>query len=139
MHSDRLLERIRYAEQVDLHNYDEASLSCSIVRYLSLILNTQQGNVLIATDFGMPDLNQLHYGIGLDSLRKLERIIAVSVMKFEPRIKNVTVCFISESAGHLLLMFQMRAQIYHHNQLVPLVVETIIHPNGQIFVSEKKK
>ena len=139
MRSDRLLERIRYAEQMRSYNYDELSLSHSIVRYLSLILNTQQGNVLTDPDFGMPDLNQLHYGIGLDSLRRLERTIAGSVMKFEPRIKNVNVCFMTESNNHLLLMFQMTAQIYHHKKLVPLVVETTIHPNGQIFVREKKK
>ncbi|WP_108650360.1 type VI secretion system baseplate subunit TssE [Dongshaea marina] len=136
MRTERLLERIRYGENPDGHDSELVRLSSSVTRYLSRMLNTQQGSALTVPDFGMPDLNQVRFGEGLENLRGLERVIADLILRYEPRVERVQVEFIPQETDRLSLVFKIRAGIRYENNLVPVVFETVLGPDGRISVAE---
>jgi type VI secretion system protein len=80
----RLLERIgaRQAEQ---------DLVDSVLEHLRRILNTRQGNVLTAPDYGMPDLTE--FVQAPDAQRALQTGILNSIRRYEPRLRRVNVTF----------------------------------------------
>ncbi|WP_159084461.1 type VI secretion system baseplate subunit TssE [Dongshaea marina] len=136
MRTERLLERIRYGENPDGHDSELVRLSSSVTRYLSRMLNTQQGSALTVPDFGMPDLNLVRFGEGLENLRGLERVIADLILRYEPRVERVQVEFIPQETDRLSLVFKIRAGIRYENNLVPVVFETVLGPDGRISVAE---
>ena len=64
----------------------------SIQDHLQRILNTRQGNALIAEDFGVPDFTNI-MGSFPDSQRSMERQVRQTIQKYEPRLKGIRVGF----------------------------------------------
>ncbi|MEW9809082.1 MAG: type VI secretion system baseplate subunit TssE [Candidatus Symbiodolus clandestinus] len=135
MQSERLLERIRLSESGwQPSGSDEARFIASIARYLALMLNTQQGDAQTVQDFGMPDLNHVRFGEGLDDLRGLEQVIAERILKYEPRVQQVQVNFVPQEADPLSLMFRITLQLTYQQQVMPVVFETILDSDGRISI-----
>lgn len=135
MRTERLLERIQYSG-LGRHppGSDVARFTASVARYLSLMLNTQQGDAQTVQDFGMPDLNHIRFGEGLEDLRGLERVIADRILKYEPRVQQVQVAFVPQEADPLSLMFRINLNLVYQQQVVPVVFETILDADGRISV-----
>lgn len=135
MRTERLLERIQYSG-LDRQppGSDVARFIASVARYLSLMLNTQQGDAQTVQDFGMPDLNHIRFGAGLEDLRGLERVIADRILKYEPRVQQVQVTFVPQEADPLSLMFRITLNLVYQQRVVPVVFETILDADGRISV-----
>ena len=137
MRTERLLERI-YTGGLgrQLPGSEEARFIASVARYLSLMLNTQQGDAQTVQDFGMPDLNHIRFGEGLEDLRGLERMIAERILKYEPRVQQVQVAFVPQEADPLSLMFRINLNLLYQQRVLPVVFETILDADGRISVME---
>jgi type VI secretion system protein len=113
MREERLLERIRSREEDPTRRSgdDPGRITESVLQHLQRILNTWQGNVPIAEDFGVPDLMNFMHSIP-DSARDVERAIRTVIQKYEPRLKSVRVSFVPREEGDdLTLHFQIDAKL----------------------------
>ena len=132
MREERLLERIRTWEKETTRRgkEDPRRITDSVLRHLQRILNTKQGNVPIAEDYGTPDFSDflLTYP---DSVREIERTLRVAIQKYEPRLKAVKVTFIPQEEDLLSLRFQIVARLSSESKS-QVFFETQIDSDGKI-------
>ena len=135
MREERLTERLRSWKegQVRRQQIDPKKMTDSIVRHLERILNTRQGSVPIADDFGVPDFTDFRTGLGV-SQRDLERMIRRTIQKYEPRLKTVQVKFVPQEDERLSVSFQIVARLALDEQQDPVVFESHIDSDGRVKV-----
>ena len=133
MAKDRLLERIRKRQKDPRvrRKEDPKEVVDSVLRHLQRILNTRQGSVPIADDFGLPDLTELHLDYP-DSLRLFERAIRQTIQKFEPRLSGLRVRFVPDEEDPLSLRFQIVAKLESEGYRDPVRFESIVGSDGKI-------
>ena len=137
MPDERLLERIRILES-NPETRTERSLSRkinSIISHMQNLLNTHQGSVLIADDYGIPDITNSH-GEGITDLtRRIERTLQETILKYEPRLKNVRAKLLSEKEDVLNLRFKLEAMLVDENS-TPVILETVVSAGGKVQIKE---
>jgi type VI secretion system protein len=138
MFEERLTERIRHlGKGIERSSKKDTSrVVNSIVNHLQRLLNTRQGSVPIADDYGMPDFTSF-LGENLnDQAEKISNIIRSMILKYEPRLSNVQVLFVPDKDEVLSLRFKLQAEIVHvNNERVALELETVISSDGKIRVT----
>ncbi|MFZ0451661.1 MAG: type VI secretion system baseplate subunit TssE [Desulfatiglandaceae bacterium] len=135
MGKDRLLERIR-AQNKDLRirrKEGPKEVIDSILQHLQRILNTRQGSVPIAEDFGIPDLTELRLDYP-DSLRLFERAIRQTIQKFEPRLSSLRVRFVPDEEDPLSLRFQILGKLQSEGYKDPVRFESTVGSDGKIII-----
>ena len=132
MREARLLERIRTWEKdpARREREDPRRVIDSVLKHLHRILNTKQGNVPIAEDYGVPDFTDLLYSYP-ESVRDIERTIRSAIQKYEPRLKAVKVTFIPQDADLLSLRFQIAARLSSESK-TQVFFETVVDSDGKI-------
>jgi len=134
MREQRLLERIRTREKDPLRREgdDPRRISDSVVTHLQRILNTRQGNVPIADDYGIPDFLDFLTAFP-ESIKGLERTIRQVIQKYEPRLKSIRVQFIPGEENVLSLRFQIIARLSTESK-TEVYFETVVDSDGKIRV-----
>jgi len=137
MEDERLLERLRAVEKNPnrREGRDNGRLIHSILMHLERILNTRQGNVPIAEDYGVPDLTNLPGGSATESTHEIERSIRQIIQKYEHRLTGVRVHFTPQEEDILSLRFRITAKLAVEED-VPIVFNTVIGTDGKINVSD---
>lgn len=132
MREDRLLDRIRTWEREPAQRgvEDPQKVSDSILAHLQRILNTRQGSVPIAGDYGVPEFMEFLH-LGSQAFRELEKIIRTTIQKYEPRLKGVRVTFVPQEEDRLNLQFQVVAKLANDPR-VEIEFETTIDSDGKI-------
>lgn len=132
MREERLLERIRSWKKEPLRRGKEEPRRVidSVLRHLRRILNTKQGNVLIAEDYGVPDFSDFLNALP-DSIRDIERNIRTAIQKYEPRLSGVRVNFIPQEEDPLSLRFQIMARLAMDAK-TQVSIETIVDADGKV-------
>jgi len=135
MREERLIERIRLREkQPDrTTTEDPKRIIASVLRYLQKVLNTRQGAVQIADDFGMPDLTDYLRGYP-SSLRDVEKSLRQTIIKYEPRLKSVRVKFVPQEENLLSLNFQIVARLAGDYPDQPVIFESQLGSDGKISI-----
>jgi len=133
MARDRLLERIRAQEKNPgiRRKEDPREVIDSVLHHLQQILNTRQGSVPIAGDFGLPDFTELHLDYP-DSLRMFERAIRQTIQTYEPRLTGLRVRFVPYEEDPLSLRFQIVAKLESEGYKDPVGFESIVGSDGKI-------
>lgn len=134
MHEQRLSERIHAQERQQARRGGKDRKLCvdSIVAHLQRILNTRQGNVLIADDYGVPDfLDFLQTYPG--SVRRIEESIRSAIDRYEPRLSGACVTFIPREEDDLDLRFQIIAVLALEGDR-QVLLETVVGTDGRIRV-----
>lgn len=132
MREERLLERLDSMERDPSRRLrtDEGRLLDSILTHLRCILNTRQGAVPIALDYGVPDfldfLQRYPY-----SSREIESSIRRAIELYEPRLEGVQVTSLPQEDEVLFLRFQIRAQVSEESKL-QVNFETVVETDGRI-------
>ena len=138
MFKERLLERIEHMEEDSHYRPDSVNIAVelrSILSYLQKILSTKQGSTLIAYDFGIPDVSNIHdrsYGQYID---EMEESLRKTIEQFEPRLTEVKVSHINENGQKTVMYFKIEAQLTDHTN-TPVLFETVINPDGKIAIHE---
>jgi type VI secretion system protein len=132
MREERLLERIRAWEKEPERRgkEDPRRIVDSVLRHLQRILNTKQGNVPIADDYGIPDFTNFA-GSFPDSVREIEKALRGAIQKYEPRLGAVRVTFIPQEEDRLSLRFQIIAKLSQESK-TQVYIETVVNSEGKI-------
>ena len=101
--------------------------------HLQRILNTRQGNVPIAEDYGIPDFTELLYSYP-DSVRDMEKSIRQTIQKYEPRLTAVRVSFTPQEEYTLSLRFHIVAKLATTEKRNQVVFETIVDTEGKVTI-----
>ncbi len=97
----------------------------SIIHHLQRMLNTHQGSVPIADDYGIPDITNAPGEGFLETTRRIELTLQQVIMKYEPRLTGIKMSLISDSADVLALRFKMEA-VLMEDRATPVVFETVV-------------
>jgi type VI secretion system protein len=132
MREERLLERIRAWEKDPSRRSreDPGKVTDSVIGYLQRILNTKQGNVPIAGDYGLPDFSDLVYAFP-ESIRDIEKAIRQAIQKYEPRLKTVRINYVQQEEDVLTLRFQIIAKLSSESK-TQVLFETVIDSEGKV-------
>jgi type VI secretion system protein len=135
MREHRLLDRIRLAAKNPSRRVteDPKQMIRSVQEHLQRILNTRQGNVPIADDYGIPDFTNLMSGFP-ESRRAIERTIRNTIQTFEPRLQGVRVVFLDQQEDKLTLSFQISAQLVLAGHKDPVTFESVLDAGKRIEV-----
>jgi type VI secretion system protein len=134
MHEERLLERIRSAEREPLRRGGDNQRRCidSVLSHLQRILNTRQGNVPIAADYGVPDFLDFLQTYP-DSVHEIERNIRNAIDKYEPRLTGASVTYVQDEDDTLTLRFQIIACLTMEGGR-KVFFETVVDSDGRIHI-----
>jgi len=134
MQEQRLTERIRSQEREPMRRGGESRNRCidSILGHLQRILNTRQGNVLIAEDYGVPDFLNFLQSFP-DSVHHIEASIRTAINSYEPRLAGTSVTFIPREDDDLTLRFQIIANLALEGDR-QVLLETVVDTDGRVCV-----
>jgi type VI secretion system protein len=135
MREERLIDRIRLREKEPDRSTteDPKKIISSVLRHLQKVLNTRQGGVQIADDFGMPDLTDYMRGYPA-SLRDVEKSLRQTIIKYEPRLKSVRVKFVPQEDDVFSINFQVVARLAGDYPDQPVVFESQMGSDGKISI-----
>ena len=137
MSDESLLERIKNLEENPEARVQQ-SLSrkvTSIIRHLQAMLNTRQGSVLIADDYGIPDITNIQ-GEGITELsQRIETTLQEAIIKYEPRLSSVRAKMLSGETDVLSMRFKLEAVLVSDNT-TPVILETVITSDGKVSISD---
>lgn len=145
MREERLLERIRQWEKPHERraSEDPNRIIASVLRHLEKVLNTRQGSVQIADDYGLPEISEILHTVSnkgkTESIADFERNISKMIQKFEPRLDSVRIDFISEEESQLdpdptKLHFNIVARIVGRDQKYPVHFRSILNADGKLMI-----
>ncbi len=134
MREERLLERLQTWEREPTRRgkEDPRRTVDSVMRHLQRILNTKQGNVPIAEDYGVPDFSDFLNAMPR-SVSDMEKTIRLAIQKYEPRLTSVRVSFIPQEEDRLSLRFQIIAKLSTESR-TQVYIETIVDSDGKISI-----
>jgi len=139
MKDETLLERIRNLDKDpgELTDKETPKSVQSILQHLRKILNTRQGSVLIADDYGMPDLTNFPGENLSAAAEELEEIMKTIIQKYEPRLINVKIGFEPEVNDSSTLKFKLSAEsTSEQNARTPIIFETVVTSEGMVRVDK---
>lgn len=137
MFEERLLERIGNLEvpvedDGDLQPLVSRAVA-SVVRHLQKMLNTRQGNVSIAEDYGMPDFTNYPNESISDTCHRMTAILKAFVEKYEPRLGNVHISFEPGENSALSLRFKLEGVLVREDK-TPVMLESVFDSSGKVVV-----
>jgi type VI secretion system protein len=139
VYEERLTETIRDLERPDRgkNQGDLSYIMQSVVEHLERILNTRQGSVPIAEDYGMPDFTNF-YGESLNNQsQEIAHLIQQMILKYEPRLQGIEVSFVPGADDLLALRFRLKAQLLVlQDRTVPIMLETVVSSDGKVMISK---
>jgi type VI secretion system protein len=133
-HDERLFERISSQEREPLRRggHNRKRGIDSVIDHLQRILNTRQGNVPIAADYGIPDF--LHFlQTYPDSVQHIEESIRIIIGRYEPRLSGISVTFMPRDDHDLTLCFQVIASM-GTEEVRYVHFETVLAADGRVRV-----
>ncbi len=144
MREERLLERLQIWEKNPERRAkeDPRRMIDSVVRHLQRILNTKQGNVPIADDYGTPDFTEFFLTLPkpeMDPKREIEKAIRLTIQKYEPRLKGIRVQLVDLEEGGgdlpdpLTLRFQITGRLASESK-TQVFLETMVDNEGKISI-----
>jgi len=107
----------------------------SVLKHLQRVLNTKQGSVPIADDYGVPDFTNLPGAFSTGSTHEVEHIIKNVIEKYEPRLTKVRASFVPQGEDLLSLRFEIDAKLAF-DESIPVSFETVVNAGGMINIKE---
>lgn len=135
MRERTLLERLEQPDppgerQVGL---DEERLRESIRRSLQRLLNSRHGGSPTVPDYGTPEFEEL-FRSGQSADGSLVSQIERTIEKYEPRLRNVRVGFVTEDDEPMRLRFDITAVMMAGDEETPTVFRSLVETSGRVSV-----
>jgi type VI secretion system protein len=83
--------------------------------------------------YGLPDFTDLRATYP-DSVRDIEHSISETILRYEPRVRDVKVEFVFQDLMNLTLFFQIRAVLETDHDNVTIVLESTMDAGGKMAV-----
>ena len=138
MFKERLLERVSHMDEDPSYRPDvlDADVELrSILKYVQNILSTKQGTAIISYDFGIPDVTNFHDKSYGEYIKEMEESLVKTILRFEPRLKNVKVTYDDQEDKSTVMHFKIEAQLINFDDIA-VVFETVIKPDGKVAIYE---
>jgi len=133
MNQERIFERINSVIANKNHRKIESpdlnKVKASIINYINKLVNIKKGNLLTDPESGMPDFTDYIYNYP-ESIRDIERSVENIIEKYEPRLENVKVAFISKNDNSFSLNFQIKGILTEEKK--PLIFNSEINKTGGV-------
>jgi len=135
MREARLLERLRMQSAMPGRSTieDPKKIIDSITLHLQNVLNTRQGGVQIAEDYGLPDFNDV-LNSQAGAAREIEKAIRLTIQKYEPRLRAVRVRYIPIEGDLMSLNFEIHARLAVEGEEEPVVFESQLGQDGKVTI-----
>jgi len=104
----------------------------SVLSHLQRILNTRQGNVPIAGDYGIPDFLDFLQTYP-ESVHQIEHNIKNAIDKYEPRLSGATVTYVPDEDETLTLRFEIIACLTVETGR-KVFFETVVDTDGRVHI-----
>ena len=88
----------------------------SVIEHLRVLLNTSDGECATVPDYGLTDFSDIVHELP-QGIHKIQQMIRNKVMKYEPRLRNVSVRFLP-SDDPLVLKFEVVARLNDESRSV---------------------
>ncbi|MCP4745882.1 MAG: type VI secretion system baseplate subunit TssE [Desulfobacteraceae bacterium] len=136
MHEFRLLDRIRLVDKENSRKAgkDPLKMIQSVLGHIQRILNTRQGNVLIAQDYGIPDFTNYENNKA-EAGKNIERAIRKTLEKYEPRLTSIHVTSFTDDDEGLTLSFQIQATLVTQNHTL-VTFESVVDSGGRVRIKQ---
>lgn len=136
MHEERLLERIRSTKQEPNRrdSDNQKRYIDSVLLHLRRILNTRQGNVPLAEDYGVPDFLDFLQTYP-ESVGAIEQNIKSAIDRYEPRLTDARVTFVPDEDETLALRFQIVANLAMEGGRM-IFFDTIVDADGRVRIKK---
>jgi type VI secretion system protein len=103
-----------------------------IAEHLEVLLNTRLGDAATAMDFGVLDFAEVVHSMP-GSITTLQSSIRATVLRYEPRLKNLVVRYV-KTDNPLLLRFEIIAETVDRSKGGRLQFETQLNAGGRFDV-----
>lgn len=113
----------------NLRRQQEEDMIASIQSNLVLILNTRQGMTEHLPDFGLPDIHYVYNSLP-QSLDALGEEIRQSLQKYEPRLRNIQVRFVSKSSDTFRATYHILGEIREGAEVSRIAFKTEVLRDG---------
>jgi len=135
MYEERLLERIAGLEDPSGRKRGtEASRAVdSVIRHLQRMMNTRQGSVPIAEDYGVPDMTNFPAQDLAGAGKDIAGAIRDFIRTYEPRLGKVQVVFEQRDENRLSLRFRLEGILVREKKM-PVLFETVVDADGRVSV-----
>jgi len=135
MYEERLLERIADLEAPSGRRKGTGVSRAvdSIIRHLQRMMNTRQGSVPIAEDYGVPDMTNFPAQDLAGAGKDIAGAIRDFIRTYEPRLDKVRVEFERRDENMLSLRFRLEGNLVRENK-IPVLFETVVDADGKVSV-----
>ncbi len=107
----------------------------SLKANLQEMLNVREGSVAALPDYGMPDFNDLVFEFP-DAIYQLQVAIRRFLLKYEPRLKEVSVSYLPDRSQPLQLRYRIGVTIHStESAMESYMFDTVITGSGQAFIA----
>ncbi|MBZ0116351.1 MAG: type VI secretion system baseplate subunit TssE [Sandaracinaceae bacterium] len=103
----------------------------SVVAHLNAMLNTRAGESVTVPDYGLMDFQDVVHTMP-EAIGTIQQCIRATILKYEPRLKNVSVRFVP-GEDPLILRFEVVARLSDARRSV-VRLQTAMVPGGRINV-----
>ncbi len=114
---------------------DMSSLVASIGHHLQVMLNSRRGNAQTVPDYGTSDLTDM--ARGNQTHERVREEIRLSIEKYEPRLRDVRVCFVPVEDQPFLAHFDIEATVVGDGQQRDTVFRSVVETNGEVRVGPR--
>ena len=105
----------------------------SVLRNLNRLLNSRRGHAPAQLDLGIPLPSEIAYNFP-DSIESVQTSLSACIGKYEPRLINVKVDYLSSDDTQLALRFQISAQLRDGDDFRPVQFAATVGTQGQVDV-----
>ncbi len=130
------LERAADLQSDDRSFYRGEDLETAVADHLKQMLNTRAGSSLTAPDFGIVELSELLNDFP-EAMGVMQRAIKNTILKYEPRLKNVQVRPIpaDDDESQMFVYFEISAQlVYPNGDRQPVRFSTTVDESSNVSV-----
>jgi type VI secretion system protein len=113
---------------------DEGDYMQSILANLNRVLNTRQGQSPAHADLGIPAPSEIAYNFP-DSIDDVQRSLAGSIEKYEPRLAGVRVIYVESEDDVLTLHFHISAKLIVGDEQRPVAFDATVGAEGRVNVA----
>ncbi len=116
--------------------YRGDDLEAAVLSHLQRMLNTRQGSSLTAPDYGIVELSELLHDFP-NATGLMQRCIKNTILKYEPRLKNVQVRAIDadEDQSQIFVYYEITAQlVYPDGDRQPIRFSTSVDESSNVVI-----
>lgn len=139
MAGSSFLKKLEHAADLQSNErsfYRGEDLEAAVADHLKQMLNTRAGSCLTAPDYGIVELSELLNDFP-DAMGVMQRAIKNTILKYEPRLKNVQVRPLvpDDDESQMFVYFEISAQlVYPNGDRQPVRFSTTVDESSNVAI-----